>query len=109
MTQTNKFFSLLFTPLLWKRALTGAGIGLVLLLIFLTIVGALDEGSWIFVTMLTVAVSGACGGVFYHVASLLPIENGWKKVLANVVCLLVFLVGLWMGLVYGLSLVGLWN
>ncbi len=109
MTRQSELLQLIFTRTLWKRALAGAGIGLLMVLILLTIVGAINDGSWIFVPMLTVAISGACGGAFYHVVSVLRIEEGWKRVLAYALSAVVFLIGLWLGLVYGLSLVGLWD
>ncbi len=109
MTQSTSLFSLFFNRSLAKRALAGAGIGLVLLLILFIIVGAFNDGSWIFVMMLTVAISGACGGAFYHAISLFPVQSQWKRVMTNLLCVVVYLVGLWVGLVYGLSLVGLWD
>ncbi|MDQ3278859.1 MAG: potassium transporter KefB [Bacteroidota bacterium] len=105
----NRFLSIVFSRTSFKRAFQGAGLGILLLLIFLSLVGAINDGSWVFLAMLTVAIAGACGGAFYHLVSQVPIERGWKRSLANLVCLLVYLVGLWMGLVYALSLVGLWD
>lgn len=109
MTHQNNFLQLIFSSLLAKRALIGAGIGFLLLIILFVIVGAFNDGSWIYLPMLTVPLAGAGGGAFYHVATLVTIRNHWNKFVANAVCLLVYLAGLWLGFVYALSVVGLWD
>lgn len=109
MTQQNSLWNIIVSPALWKRALQGAGLAIVLLATFLTIVGAIDDGTWVMVPMLTIAIAGGCGGIFYHLANFLRIQNGWNKTVVVAICVIVYCIGLWLGLVYGLSLVGLWD
>lgn len=109
MTQQNKLQGILLSAALRKRILQGAAIAILLLAVFLTIVGAIDDGTWILIPILTIAIAGACGGAFYHLADFLRLQNGWNKSLITAICVAVFFVGLYLGFVYGLSLVGLWD
>jgi hypothetical protein len=68
-----------------------------------------NHGKWVFLPMLTVSIAGACGGAFYYLADYFRIQNGWNKLLVNIVSLLCYVAGLWLSLVFALSLVGLWD
>lgn len=93
---------------LGTRALQGAGIALVLLIIFLLSVTGID-GEWVFLPMFTVSVGGACGGVFYYLMAPLRRQGGWKKVLANVICFFVYIAGLYFSLIAALNVTGHWS
>ncbi len=57
---------------------------------------------------LVVLLAGAVGGAFYAFMRPLRKKGGWVMALAYVLCVVVFIIGLWIGTVLGL--VGtLWN
>jgi hypothetical protein len=96
-----------------KRALQGAGVAFTLVAAFLTFLLVVGEdmamGLWILPPVLIPALGGALGGaVFYLMHQYLPLE-GWKKPAANLLFGLVFIAGLWMSMVLGLAIVGLWD
>ena len=111
MTRQNDLQQLLFSRLMVKRALQGAGIGLLLISIF--ILGALSAnanvGTWGFAPLGGVAVGGVCGGAFYCFMDLFRIQGGWKKHLANIVSVLVYFIACYMCLILALDAVGLWD
>lgn len=114
MTAHNQLRLLLDVNVLGKRMAQGAGIAFVLLVLFFTVVfftskNSIGLGNKIFVPIMSVTVGGACGGLFYYLMGYVRMYGGWKKVFANITSLLVYIIGLWLSLVYGLSLIGLWN
>lgn len=109
MTNQHRFLHGVNAGMFFRRALQGAALAVVLLIAFLTAAGAIDKGTWVFTPAATVAVGGACGGGFYYVMNHLRRHTGCNRALVNVFCLAVYAVGLWLSLIFGLSLVGLWN
>jgi hypothetical protein len=107
MTRQNELMQLIYSKLLWKRALIGAVIALVLVNIY--VAGFGKYGAWIFWPISTVTVGGACGGIFYHLMDYVRQYGGWKKAAANILSVLVYILGLWLSLVAGLSQVGYWD
>ena len=94
-----------------KRMLQGAAIALLLITIFLFGAGEPDPGwskLWIITPLLIVPLAGAMGGVFYYIMDYLRHQGGWKKALAIIMSLIVYIVGLWLGTVLGLDGT-LWN
>lgn len=94
-----------------KRALQGAGIALVLISIFLLKAGEPDPNPgwpklWFIRPLIIVPFAGAMGGVFYYFMDYLRYQGGWRKLLANVLSLVVYIIGLWMGTILGLD--GTW-
>lgn len=91
---------------LGKRMLIGAAIALTLITIFLLKAGAPDPAwgkFWMIRPLIIVPLAGACGGVFYHLMDTLRSKGGWKKIAANVLSVVVFIIGLWLGTVLGLN------
>ncbi|MBD0289392.1 MAG: potassium transporter KefB [Flavisolibacter sp.] len=96
----------LHTASLGKRALQGAGIALVLIVIFLLKAGEHDPDwhkLWMIRPLVVVPVAGAMGGVFYYFMDHLRYQGGWRKLLANILSLVVYIIGLWLGTVLGLD------
>ena len=92
--------------LLGKRALLGAAIALVLISFFLFNAGEPDPSwpkLWMIRPLIIVPLAGALGGVFYHFMNQLLYQRGWKKVVAIIVSLIVYIFGLWIGTVLGLD------
>lgn len=106
MTLSNSLFHLNFTQLS-KRALQGIVLALLLFSILLLIIGEVE--SWIYIPMLTVIIGGACGGTFFYLISENWFVKSNYKFLINAACTLVFLIGFWLSLVFGLAQVGLWD
>ena len=93
------------------RLLLGAGIALILIALLLLQVREPnpDWGKlWMVKPLIIVPVAGAMGAAFYFYMDHLRDEGGWRKILANVLSLLVYLIALWLGTVLGLNGT-LWN
>jgi len=94
-----------------KRMLQGAGIAFILIVFFLLQAGEpKPEWSklWMIRPLIIVPFAGAMAGVFYYCMDNLRYQGGWKKIVANIISLLVFIIGLWLGTVLGLDGT-LWN
>ncbi len=95
-----------------KRMLIGAGIALTLIIIFLSGAGEPNPEwpkFWMLRPLIVVPFAGAMGGLCYHLIDyFLGKKGGWKKVVAIILSVIVYIFGLWMGTVLGL--VGtMWN
>jgi hypothetical protein len=118
MNAKNELQYSLHNNSLGKRALQGAGIALVLVIIFLSIIFSIGDvlvgkefwqGVWEFLPLVTVTVGGALGGVVYYLMVEVWYPNGWKKVLATIFSILFYIVILWLSLVAGFSATGQWD
>jgi hypothetical protein len=94
-----------------KRMLQGAGIAFILIIVFLLNAGEPDPDwdwpkLWMIKPLIIVPAAGALGGVFYYNMDHLRDQGGWRKTLANILSLLVYLIVLWLGTVLGLD--GTW-
>jgi len=107
MTQRNNLTTQSIHPAsLGKRMLQGAGIGLVLITAFLLSAGEPNPAwakLWMIRPLIIVPLAGATGGVFYYLMDHLRFQGGWRKVLANILSLLVYTIGLWLGTVLGFA------
>lgn len=91
------------------RMLQGAGIALILITAFLLAAGEGDPAwpkFWMIRPLIIVSLAGASGGGFYYFMDRLRHQGGWKKVLAFILSLIVYLFVLWIGTVLGLD--GTW-
>ena len=89
-----------------RNMLTGATIGLLLIGFFLYKADTPDPEwprFWIIRPLLLVPLAGAMGGLFYTFMEPWRKKNGWTKAAAYLLCLIVFLIGLFMGTVLGLD------
>lgn len=89
-----------------KRMLVGAGIGLILISFFLLSADYvdLDWGKFYMIRpLILVPMAGAMGGLFYHLMDELRSQGGWRKTLAIILSLIVYIIGLWLGFVLGLD------
>nr|WP_294942904.1 hypothetical protein [uncultured Mucilaginibacter sp.] len=90
---------------LGKLMLIGAGVGLIVISVFLLGVHNAPAAwgkYWMVRPLLITPASGAAGGVCYYLLDFLRCQGGWKKVAAYVLSFIVCIVGLWMGIVLGL-------
>jgi hypothetical protein len=103
----NNITTMLANPtLVGKRMILGATIGLVVILIFILPVKNTnpDWGKfWMIRPLIITPLAGAMGGLFYSFMDALRHKGGFKKILANIISLMIFLIGLWMGIVLGLD------
>ena len=90
---------------LGKRMLQGAAIGLILITIFIAPVeGKAEWGRfWMIRPLLVVPVAGALGGLFYYFMDEFRSQRPGLKLFVNILSLLVYIIGLWMGSVAGLA------
>ena len=98
--------SSLHSASLSKRMLQGAGIALILITIFLLTAGKGDPAwpkFWMLRPLIIVPLAGACGGGFYYFMDHLRHHGGWRKALAIILSLIVYLFALWLGTVLGLD------
>lgn len=118
MNAKNELQYSLHNNSLGKRALQGAGIALVLVIIFLSIIFPIGgvlvgkkfwQGVWEFFPLVTVTVGGALGGIVYYLMVQVWYPSGWKKVLATIFSILFYIVLLWLSLVAGFSATGQWD
>ncbi|MCE3295878.1 MAG: hypothetical protein K0R65_1592 [Crocinitomicaceae bacterium] len=112
MTGQNETWRIYNPALLAKNALLGAGIGVALLgafFGFIMLQAELGLGNMIFLPFLTVAIGGACGGVFYYLMGYFRQFGSWQKVVAHIISFLVYCAGLWMSLVFALAITGHWD
>ncbi|MDQ1089821.1 potassium transporter KefB [Siphonobacter sp. SORGH_AS_1065] len=58
---------------------------------------------WMIKPLLIVPLAGAAGGAFFSFINPFQYRSNWKKALALVVGVLVFMIGLWLGTVLGLN------
>lgn len=107
MTLKNYLTTEALNPaVLGKRMLVGAGIALVLISFFLFSAGEPNPewpNLWQVRPLVVVPLAGAMGGVFYHLMDYLRAQGGWKGIVTNVLSLVVYLIGLWLGTVLGLA------
>lgn len=113
MVLTNNFKAQPIRPaLLGKRMLLGAGIGLILISVFL--IGVKNPNPawgkfWMIKPLIIVPLAGAGGGAFYYfINHFWGYQGGWRKAFAIVFSLVGFIIALWLGTVLGLNGT-LWN
>ena len=94
----------ILTPLLFKRMLRGAGIGLVLIsLLVLPVQGRTEWGEyWKIRPLIVVPMAGAVGGFCYYLLDNISLERGWNPIWTNILSLLIFIFGMWIGTIAGL-------
>lgn len=88
-----------------KRMLQGAAIALVLIAVFLLSAGEPNPNwpkFWMLKPLMVVPLAGALGGLFYYNMDHLRNVGGWRKILAAILSLIVYLIVLWLGTVLGL-------
>lgn len=112
MTERNYFLNQPFhLASLLKPVLTGSAIALVLIVVFIAGVDNPDPSwprYWQLRPLIVVPLAGAGGGFFYYLMKPLRSKKGWQKIAAYLLCLLLYVVGLWLGTVVGLDGT-LWN
>lgn len=95
-----------------KRALrkfmaVGAILGFLLIVLFLWTAGSEPHPSWPrfwwIRPLIVVPFAGAMGGLFYHIMGYWRKQGGGIRVIADIISLLVFCIGLWLGFVLGLD------
>ena len=108
MTQQDQLQQEVFSKTLLKRMLQGAAFALLLVMIIILTGPGLDE-DWVLVPISFVTAGGALGGLFYHVADYVRLQRNWSKVWINILCVIVYLIGLYLSLILALDRVGLWD
>jgi hypothetical protein len=112
MTAKNTFAPESLLPAYFiKPMLLGAGIALLLIIVFLS--GVDDPNPawpkfWMARPLIVVPLAGATGGAIWALLRPMRQKGGWIKVAAYLLGIVVFIVGLWMGAVLGLDGT-LWN
>jgi hypothetical protein len=103
----DKEFKQLHKATVMKRAIQGAAIGMILIIIFIFNGGDPNPGTWsrlwFLRPLIFVMLAGAGGGVFYFLMDHYRQYGGWKKGFVNFLSLIVFLFALWIGTVLGLA------
>lgn len=88
-----------------KRMLIGGAIALGIITFFLLQVREPNQEwgkLWMIRPLIIVPLAGAVGGGFYHFINSRSYKN-WRKALTVIIGLLVYIIGLWMGIVLGLD------
>lgn len=106
MTQTNDSTSKPHQASLGKRMMVGAWIGLLLISLFLLTAGEPDPAwgkLWMIRPLIIVPFAGAMGGLCNYLIFQFSNQVGLTKIVAVIISIIVFIVGLWMGTVLGLD------
>ena len=106
MYEQNQLKQPLNSASLTKRALVGALIGLAFIGLFLSGVNNPNPAwprLWMLRPLIIVPLAGAMGGVCYYVIDSWSRQRGISRALVYVASLLVYLIGLWLGVVLGLD------
>jgi hypothetical protein len=109
MIQRNNFTHSIHSASLITRLLVGGGIALILITVFLLGAPAPNPAwpkLWMLRPLIIVPLAGATGGAVYHLLDHMRAKGGWSKVLTVILALIIYLIGLWMGMVLGLD--GTW-
>lgn len=95
------------SSLLLKRVLIGAGVALFLITIFImpSILHPKPEWSnlWMLRPLLVVPVAGGLAAAIIHILLGWQAKNNWPKFGVYLLCLLGYIIALWMGTVAGLD------
>ncbi|WP_432708338.1 hypothetical protein [Pedobacter sp.] len=89
-----------------KRMIQGASIALILISLFL--LNAEEPNPewgklWLVKPLVIVPLAGAVGGAFYYFMDGRRYRSNWAKIGANVLSVIVYIIGLWVGTVLGLN------
>ncbi|MBZ9787628.1 potassium transporter KefB [Psychroflexus sp. CAK57W] len=100
----------LFRRPLLHKAMLGAGVAFLLILVFIAGVETQPEWPemWQIRPLTITTISGAFGGVIFHLLIQLLPKTGIPKLIVYILSLLFFVVILWLGIVLGLDGT-LWN
>lgn len=89
-----------------KRMLAGAGIGLLLICLFLSTAGHPSPfwpKLWILKPLIIVPFAGAIGGLCNYYLIYFHNIMGVNKPVAMILSVVIFIIGLWLGIVLGLN------
>jgi hypothetical protein len=106
MTQQNKVISNAYQPVsLSKSTLIGASIALVAISFFVFggEANPLWGKFWKIRPLIITPLAGAAGGAFYYFMDQLRSKGLLNPVIAVILSLVIYIVGLWMGIVLGLD------
>ena len=106
MTQTDDSTSQPHQVSLAKRMLVGAGIGLMLISLFLASADEADPAwgkFWMIRPLIIVPLAGAMGGLCNYFIVGFHYLAGINKTVAVILSVIIFIVGLWLGTVLGLD------
>lgn len=105
MTQTDNSTTPIQPVSLSKSILIGAAIGLIAISFF---VFGVDNANpewgklWMIRPLIVTPIAGAVGGAFYYFMDYQSCR-GFNRTIAVILSLIVFIVGLWLGIVLGLA------
>ena len=105
MTQTNSTSQPNGIPA-GKKMLVGAGIGLIVISFFLLSADEPDPAwgkFWMIRPLIIVPLAGAMGGLCNYLMVRYHFLAGVSKTLAIILSVIVFIIGMWMGIVLGLD------
>ena len=106
MTTQQNFEQTIHPGSLPKRMIQGAIIGLVLIAAFLISAGQgkPEWGNWwMLKPLIMVPFAGAVGGAIYYYFDEVRAKGWWNRLVADIICFLIFIIGIWMGSVLGLN------
>ena len=98
-------------PLMVKFIIIGGFIGLMLTMLFIRTAEAGNPAwpkGWVIRPLIILPLASAVGSAFAYYLMQLTTHGGWRRVLAVVLSLVIYLVGLWMGFIIGFNGT-LWN
>src|SRR5688572_18541859 len=108
MTWQNELQQIIRSKSLFRRALQGAAIAFILINVFVYIVQKvkMDYHTWEYLAIASVTAGGFFGGIFYSLMDILRIQGGRKKIIANIISVIAFLVICYLSLILSLNATG---
>lgn len=106
MIHSSNLIKRIQRPQCLKLTLIGALVGLALIVSFLSTTGTPNPAwgkYWMIRPLIIVPLAGGAGGACFYLIMSLTSNRFWVKLMAAVLGLLVFLIGLWLGTVLGLD------
>lgn len=94
------------TGSLARRMLIGGGIALIVISAFIISAGKGDPAwptFWMVRPLIITPLAGAIGGLCYHLLDHFRVQGGWQRIAVNIIGVLIYIIGLWMGIVLGLD------
>ena len=97
-----------------KRAVQGAAVGLVPMLVFMFGDDVLRGERWTFgfreyIPMIAIMIGGAVGGMLSCLLDPMRYQGGWRRIAAIVLSVVVFIVAVWISSVAGFAVTGDWD
>ena len=95
-----------------QRMLQGAGLAFILIACFITFLSLASDQPFhysMLLPLVTVPIGGAFGGLLYYLLDNFRHQENWKKIVVNILNVVIYIAMLYMALIITLSASALWD